>query len=225
MKPLFDLDPSGGQVVVTRFECPNRLALLRLIILHSRVKRAVRRQARGYLGAKALVDWRRRSLLSVSLWDDIESIYSMGNVRAHIVATRRPGKMGIDTASGVYCFVGDWRRVLFRSDCPTRSPMQPFSGNSKNPKDEEGEMSSLPTDRGYVVVTPEGDGRQTVRISAEVTNGEAVGVYAEHVGAPSVVIHPEVELVESESNSFTKDVVEVFADEDGTVHVAAVQAV
>ena len=82
----------------------------------------------------------------------------------------------------------------------------------------------IPTDRGYVVVSDEGDGTKTVSVAAEIVSGEPAGVYAMHVGSPSVVIHPEVRLVEGRFNSFTPDVAEVFIDEAGTVHVAGVRS-
>jgi hypothetical protein len=130
VEPMFDLDPSGGQVVVTRFECPHLPALLMLLVLHHRVKRAVRRQAHGFLGVRMLIDWRRRSLLSISLWKDLDSVYSMGEVPRHVLATRVPDRLGVVTASGVYCFVGDWRRVMFGSECTARSPLQPLASQT-----------------------------------------------------------------------------------------------
>jgi hypothetical protein len=126
VEPLFELDPGGGQVVITRFECGNLLALAIVRALHYRVKRDVRRHARGFVGVKTLIDWRRRCLLSISLWEDLDSVYSMGSVPRHITATRMPGPLGVATASGIYCFVGDWRRVMFRSECAARSPLRPL---------------------------------------------------------------------------------------------------
>ena len=123
---MFELDPSGGQVVVTRFECGGLSSLLRILLLHRWVKREVRRRARGFVGVKTLVDWRRRTMLSISLWEDLDSIYSMGSVQRHILATRRPGPLGVDTASGVFSFVGDWRRVMFRSPTAAVSPLRPL---------------------------------------------------------------------------------------------------
>jgi hypothetical protein len=82
----------------------------------------------------------------------------------------------------------------------------------------------LPTDRGYVLVTKEDDGTQTIMVCAGITNGEPVDVYAMHVRSSSVVIHPDVKLVRAGSVSYTNKVVEVFADEAGTVHVAGAQS-
>ena len=124
--PLLGLHPEGGQVVVTRFECGSLSALLAVRITHARLKRHVRRGARGFLGVTSVTDWRRRTLLSVSLWQDLDSIYSMGNVPQHVAAARLPRQLGVSTTSGIFCLAGDWRRVMFRSDVVTRSPLHPL---------------------------------------------------------------------------------------------------
>jgi hypothetical protein len=125
IQPVFELDPSGGQVVVTRFECPSLRTLGFLFLLHHRVKRSVRKQSTGFLGVRTVIDWRRRVLLSVSLWIDIESIYTMGDVMEHVLAARVPRKLGVATACGVYCFAGDWRRVMFQvRTAEARSPLR-----------------------------------------------------------------------------------------------------
>jgi hypothetical protein len=124
--PLLGLHPEGGQLVVTRFECGSLPALLAVRITHARLKRHVRRGARGFLGVTAITDWRRRTMLSISLWQDLDSIYSMGNVPQHVAASRLPHRLGVSTTSGIFCLAGDWRRVMFRSDVTTRSPLQPL---------------------------------------------------------------------------------------------------
>jgi hypothetical protein len=126
IEPLFELQPEGGQVIVTRFECRSRLQLAFMVALHIRVKRAVRIQARGLIASKALVDWRRRTLLSISLWNDLDSIYSMGSVTRHIEATRIARRIGVRTACGVFCFAGDWKRVMFRAGDDHDSPLRPL---------------------------------------------------------------------------------------------------
>ena len=116
---------------MTRFECRGLPALLLLLALHVRVKHAVRRHAsRGFLGARTIVDWRHRTLLSISLWQDLDSVYSMGSVHAHVLAARIPDRLGVATTGGVFCFAGDWRRVMFGSDCPPRSPLHPLTPSS-----------------------------------------------------------------------------------------------
>lgn len=121
--PIFEPDANAGQVVVTRFECPSLIVLLRLRVLHARVARGVRQDATGFLGVRTIVDWRRRVMLSISLWEDLDSVYSMGDVPRHILAARAPGRFGVRTASGVFTFTGDWRHVMFRSAMPGISPL------------------------------------------------------------------------------------------------------
>lgn len=111
-------------MVVTRFECPNRVVLAYLLVLHTRIKRDVRRFADGLIGARTVVDWRRRTLLSVTLWTDIASVYGMGGVSRHVAAARIPSRLGVRTRCGVFCFAGDWRRVMFRSEVTAGSPFQ-----------------------------------------------------------------------------------------------------
>jgi hypothetical protein len=133
---------------MTRFECPNLLALVRLRLLHGRVGRDVRRHAAGFLGVRVVVDWPTRVMLSISLWEDLDSVYSMGDVPRHIVAARAPGRLGVRTTSGVFCFAGDWRdtscsgpRCLASRRCikfpmtnhqqeADRCPSQPIAGPS-----------------------------------------------------------------------------------------------
>jgi hypothetical protein len=110
---------------VTRFECGSLRKLLYLMVLHHRVKRDVRRQAKGFVAGRMIVDWRDRVLLSVTIWQDLRSLYSMGGVPRHVIAARVPRQLGVATVSGVFCFVGDWKRVLFRADTAPRSPLAP----------------------------------------------------------------------------------------------------
>ena len=112
-------------MVITRFECPNLALLIYLLLLHQRVRRAVRDSADGFVGVRTFIQWRTRTLLSISLWQDLGSVYSMGKVDRHIMATRVPCRLGVRTSSGVYCYVGDWRRVLFRHDRAPRPPVRP----------------------------------------------------------------------------------------------------
>jgi heme-degrading monooxygenase HmoA len=121
-----ELDPGGGQVVVTRFECTALVGMLMIIALHLRVKRDVRRHAPGFIGIRLLIDWRRRTILSISLWQDLASVYAMGNVRRHVEASRLPAVLGATTTCGVFCFVGDWRRVMFGSVVDAQSPLRPL---------------------------------------------------------------------------------------------------
>jgi hypothetical protein len=111
--------------VVTRFECGTLTNLMIMLVVHARIKRDVRRHGGGLIAVKALVDWRSRVLLSVSLWPTIESVYSMGDVPRHVVAARLPRRLGVRTNCGVFCYAGDWRRVMFRAPVESRSPFVP----------------------------------------------------------------------------------------------------
>lgn len=141
--PVVEPDPTDGQVVITRFDCPSYRSLLLIRLLHARLKFPVRRRTRGLRGVKLFVDMRRRIVYSVSLWENLDSIYSMGEVPGHVEATRLPRGFGIDTRCGVFSYVGDWRRVLFGLPVRRRSPLHPGtlpdrrSGSRKNGKDRQ----------------------------------------------------------------------------------------
>ncbi|MDI2131063.1 hypothetical protein [Yinghuangia seranimata] len=118
-------DPRG-HVAVTRFECHTLRNLLRILHMHRSIEKEVRRVADGFLGAAHIVDWRRRTVLSVTLWSDLDSLYGMGSSQRHILAARVPGRYGITTSSGLYAFSGDWRAVLFGGPVPERAePLRP----------------------------------------------------------------------------------------------------
>lgn len=138
MAPIIEPDIAESQVVVTRFDCPNYRSLLAVLALHTRLKIEVRRHATGFLGIKRHVDLRRRTVLSISLWRDLDSIYSMGQVRGHVEATRIPRGLGIATSCGVFCFVGDWRRVLFGGSGRRASPLRDQTLQNEHVQGKEG---------------------------------------------------------------------------------------
>lgn len=109
--------------MVTRFRCRHRLALLVLHAMHRRVKREVRRKLPGCLGVTTLTDWRSGELISISLWESADDIYGMGEVKSHVLASRVPGQLEVSTQSGVFSYVGDWRRVLFGNVYTDGSPL------------------------------------------------------------------------------------------------------
>ncbi|MET8309032.1 hypothetical protein [Micromonospora sp. NPDC005173] len=125
MTPVLEPDPAKGQVVVTRFNCGSLPKVLLILVLHLRLKRHVRRAAKGYLGIKVLVDWRQRVVLSISLWQDLDSVYSMGGIPRHVGASRAPGRFGITTTCGVFCYAGEWTRVMFGGSTRATSPLHP----------------------------------------------------------------------------------------------------
>ena len=109
--------------MITRFECPNLPVMLLLLLLHGRIKRQVARRADGYLGAVMLREWRARTVFSVSLWRDLDSVYAMGEVPRHVHASRLPARLRIRTRAGVFSYTGDWRRVMFDAGGASRSPL------------------------------------------------------------------------------------------------------
>ena len=125
MDPLITPEPERGQVVITRFECESARGLVRLLLLHKRIKRDVRRQASGFIGVRTLVFWRSHTMLSISVWQDLDSIYSMGQVARHIHAAKRTSQLRVTTASGIFCYAGDWRKVMFRVGQPKDTPLRP----------------------------------------------------------------------------------------------------
>ena len=133
MTPVIEPDLDKEQVVVTRFECPSFWAVLAVRLMHIQVKRAVRRQASGFVGIRLIIDWRRRTVLSISLWQDLASVYTMGQVARHIQATRIPPALDITTTCGVFCYAGEWMRVMFGGDRVTRSPLHPPATGATSP--------------------------------------------------------------------------------------------
>jgi len=109
--------------MITRFECPNLTSMLIIVVLHTWIKRDVNRLAEGFLGAVMVRDWRTRTVLSISLWQQIENVYSMGGVDRHIEAARLPARLGVATRCGVFCYVGDWRQVMFGAGISKPSPL------------------------------------------------------------------------------------------------------
>lgn len=108
-------EDSRSQVVVTRFDCRTIPNVFRILALHYRVKPEVRRKVDGYLGGKAIVAWRRRTVLSISMWRDLPSIYQMGKVDRHILAARVPTRRGVTTSCGVYTYSGEWKHLMFNT--------------------------------------------------------------------------------------------------------------
>jgi hypothetical protein len=102
-----------SQVVVTRFDCRTVRKLVFILALHYRVKPQVRRRADGYVGGKTIVLWRQRTVFSISLWRDLSSIYQMGNISRHILASRVPRQLGVATVCGIYAYNGDWKYLMF----------------------------------------------------------------------------------------------------------------
>jgi hypothetical protein len=133
VSPLLELSADGGQVVITRFECPTLAALIAVRLVHARLKPAVQCGAQGFIGVTTITDWKRRTMLSISLWQNLDSIYSLGNVPQHVAAARIPSRLGVSTTCGIFCLAGDWRRVMFRIETKARSPLHPLTRGHSHP--------------------------------------------------------------------------------------------
>lgn len=77
--------------------------------------------------ASAVTVFGTRTAASLSVWTNLPSIYSMGDVPEHIQAVRIPRRIGVRTRCGVYGYSGDWRNVLFHIDCSNEEPIQSFA--------------------------------------------------------------------------------------------------
>ncbi|MFJ8544424.1 hypothetical protein ACIRFH_20795 [Streptomyces sp. NPDC093586] len=114
---------SRGHIALTRFECRTALNVVVVLLMHMRIKREVRRVAPGFVGAAPVVLWKDRTVLSVTLWRTLESMYAMGEAQSHIRASRVPSKLGIRTTSGLFPYRGDWKNVLFEATVADIDPL------------------------------------------------------------------------------------------------------
>jgi hypothetical protein len=119
-------DPRS-QVVITRFECHGLARVLLVLAMHVRIKKEVRRVAKDFLGGTTVVLWRERVVLSITLWRRLDGVYDMGGSNRHIVASRRPAKLGISTACGIYTYAGDWRHLMFGTAATAGEPLRPIA--------------------------------------------------------------------------------------------------
>jgi hypothetical protein len=113
----------GGVVVVTLFECRTILKMLLIWKLHHQLKQRVYRKAKDFLGVYLILDWRARTIRSISLWASLHGIYDMGEVPEHVEAVRIPGAQGIQTLCGIFSYEGDWLKVLFDARVSRPSPL------------------------------------------------------------------------------------------------------
>jgi hypothetical protein len=83
---------------------------------------------------------------------------------------------------------------------------------------------AIPTDRGHVILTKDAAGNTTVMVGTSLTDGAVQNVYARHVGAGNVTVHPGVRFATGRHGDYTLDVVEVFVGDDRTVHIRRTEA-
>ena len=97
---------------------------------------------------------------------------------------------------------------------------------SKQPEDNVSSSTNYPlrvTDHGFVVVRDNGDGTKKVMVCDGVAAGEPKNVYAVHFKCTSLTVHPGIRMVNTAGGSYSKQVVEVFAEVAGVVHIQAMR--
>ena len=77
-------------------------------------------------------------------------------------------------------------------------------------------------DHGIAAIRHESDGSSTVQVCAQIRAGRPDGVFAVHAHTRTVVVHPEVALRRTGPVDHTDAVVEVFAADDGAIHIRPV---
>jgi hypothetical protein len=80
------------------------------------------------------------------------------------------------------------------------------------------------TERGHAVLSPREDGTTTVAVCTAIKNGKPDNIYARFYGAENVRVSPGIRLTRSDSVRYTKDIVEVSADENGVIRVMAINS-
>jgi hypothetical protein len=119
----FACDPTGGVVVVTRFDCSSyrRLAVAR--VLHSVLGHRIRAEVNGLLFSVTFTKIREKRIISISAFGDIGDVYQMGCSKTHIKAAHLAPRLGLRTSAGVFPYAGDWRHILFGIPEQSASPL------------------------------------------------------------------------------------------------------
>ncbi|MBC6460706.1 hypothetical protein [Actinomadura sp. HBU206391] len=79
-------------------------------------------------------------------------------------------------------------------------------------------------ERGHAVLSQREDGTTTVAVCTAITNGKPDNIYAKYVGVNNVRLGPGIRLTRGDSFRYTRDTVVVSADENGVVHVRAIDS-
>jgi hypothetical protein len=79
-------------------------------------------------------------------------------------------------------------------------------------------------ERGHAVLSQREDGTTTVAICTAIKNGQPDNVYAKYVGVDNVRVGPGIRLTRGDSFRYTSEIVVVSADENGVVHVRAIDS-
>ncbi len=75
-------------------------------------------------------------------------------------------------------------------------------------------------DHGLVVVERAPDGTSTVSVCARVVGGRPVHPLATHTGLKTVEIAPDVRLASRGSTRYSHEMMAVYTDERGVLHIA-----
>ncbi len=107
-------------VVVTEFACASRAGFLGLWLRFLVHTRGIVAMASGLTMNGLTTDWRQRRIVSVSCWESVHSVHSLGFSRRHVDTVRWAMRRGdIRTRSVVFESAGDWRGVLRRDAYPS----------------------------------------------------------------------------------------------------------
>jgi hypothetical protein len=121
------LDPAGGVLVVTRFDCDTlpRLVYLRLVhlVLSRRIRRAL---GETLLFVSTFTELRTRRVTSVTAFARLEDLYRMGTVGDHIKGAKLVARKRFRTSAGLFPYAGDWRHVMFDSAAHSPSPLHAY---------------------------------------------------------------------------------------------------
>lgn len=107
------MEPPKHVIVDTMFSCATRSQLCVILALHIKLRREIRKDVDGLRFSTTTVLWRRLEVHNISLWDRLESVYSMGASGAHVRYTQIPSRLGVATACHVFSDVGPWQDVMF----------------------------------------------------------------------------------------------------------------
>ena len=125
-----ELTKPGGVLVVTEFRCKGWWQMVRVLLLHYRVKPDITANVSGFIGVRTVRIWRERRILSISIWERGADLMGMGASNRHVKAAHVTEEVGVTTNAGVFTYSGDWRRLMFgasRGTEPERSPLTPSS--------------------------------------------------------------------------------------------------
>jgi len=121
------LDPAGGVLVVTRFDCDTLPRLFFMRVVHLVLSRRIARTLGGsLLFVSTFTEVRARRVISVTAFAGLEDLYRMGTVSEHIRGAKIVARRGYRTSAGIFPYGGDWRRIMFDSPGHSPSPLHDY---------------------------------------------------------------------------------------------------